>query len=475
MEFITSIFTFISDLGKYVMVPIMVAIIGVCFRCNVNKAIKGGITVGIGLFGLDLALSLVTNYLGPVATALVDAANLSLDTIDVGWTALSGIAYATEVGAIIIPFMLLVNIVLLVIGATKTMDIDIWNFWHYAFTGSLVYVLTGNILFGLLAATAHAVVSFSIADRTAEDAQKVIGVPGISIPHGGAIAGWAFGYAMEYVYNFFGKLFKKNKGQDSESNVDADKVTKWSQHPVVKVIQDPVYIGFVLGVVIAIIGGFDAKTCLTTGMAMAALLFLTPRMVKILMEGLVPISQACQKIMNKRFKGQQLYIGMDTAIGLGTTTALIGAVVMIPIMVILGMILPGNRVIPMASLAACGYNCATIQVGHKGKVGRTILSCSLMFIALFYVATYMTPAITEVALANGYATDYSSISALSGTLFGGAPAYFLFTTGNIIGCVVCVAIIIFCIFLNRRYFKKKASLSTVEFKDTDKSSYVNQQ
>ena len=79
MEFLSAFFTTISGLGKYLMVPLMVALIGIAFKCNINKAIKGGITVGIGLFGLDLALTIVTNYLGPVATGLVGQANLNLD------------------------------------------------------------------------------------------------------------------------------------------------------------------------------------------------------------------------------------------------------------------------------------------------------------------------------------------------------------------------------------------------------------
>ena len=55
MEFISSFFTAVSGLGKYLMGPLMVALIGIAFKCNVNKAIKGGITVGIGQFGLDLS------------------------------------------------------------------------------------------------------------------------------------------------------------------------------------------------------------------------------------------------------------------------------------------------------------------------------------------------------------------------------------------------------------------------------------
>lgn len=189
MEAISQIFSFISGLGKYVMIPLMVSLIGIAFKCNPNKAIKGGVTVGIGLFGLDLALSLVSKYLGPVATALVDQAHLSLDVIDVGWTALSGIAYATEIGALIIPFCLMVNIIMLSLGATKTMDIDIWNFWHYALTGSLIYLVSKNILLGFLAAAAHFVILLTIADRTAKQTQDTIGVPGVSIPHGGTLGG----------------------------------------------------------------------------------------------------------------------------------------------------------------------------------------------------------------------------------------------------------------------------------------------
>lgn len=280
MEFLSTFFSTISGLGKYLMVPLMVALIGIAFKCNVNKAVKGGITVGIGLFGLDLALSIVSNYLGPVATGLVGKANLNLDVIDVGWTALSGIAYGTEIGAFIIPLMLAFNLIMLAVGATKTMDIDIWNFWHYALTGSLIYVITNNLFFGLLAALAHAAVIFLIADRTAKRVQEVIGIPGISIPHGGCLGQWIVGFILEPLYNLLGKGKTGEEKTISQTNAK-----KLQDNPVLKVIKDPIYLGFILGTVIAFIGGQDAKTSFTTGMAMAALLYLTPRMVKILMEG----------------------------------------------------------------------------------------------------------------------------------------------------------------------------------------------
>lgn len=451
MEFLSTIFTTISGMGKYLMVPLMVALIGIGFRCNINKAIKGGITVGIGLFGLDLALTIVSNYLGPVATALVGKAGLSLEVIDVGWTALSGIAYGTEIGAFIIPLMLAFNLIMLAIGATKTMDIDIWNFWHYALTGSLIYAVTGNLIFGLLGALAHASVIFLIADRTAARAQEVIGIPGISIPHGGCLGQWIVGFVLEPLYNLMGK-------DKQAKEVDGEKARKLQDNAVLKVIKDPIYLGFILGTVIAFIGGQDAKTSFTTGMAMAALLYLTPRMVKILMEGLVPISQACNKIMKEKNKGGELYIGMDNAVGLGHTTVMLVSVLAIPICVILCAIVPGNKIIPIASLAACGYNCSMLNVVHKGKLGRTLLSCTIFLALTLLIGTYLAPTITEVALSSGYTwtqTEYTLISAISGTLWSTFPVFMLFSISNVLGAACCLGIIVACVILQKMYFRKK--------------------
>ena len=467
MEFLSTFFSTISGLGKYLMVPLMVALIGIAFKCNVNKAVKGGITVGIGLFGLDLALSIVSNYLGPVATGLVGKANLNLDVIDVGWTALSGIAYGTEIGAFIIPLMLAFNLIMLAVGATKTMDIDIWNFWHYALTGSLIYVITNNLFFGLLAALAHAAVIFLIADRTAKRVQEVIGIPGISIPHGGCLGQWIVGFILEPLYNLLGKGKTGEEKTISQTNAK-----KLQDNPVLKVIKDPIYLGFILGTVIAFIGGQDAKTSFTTGMAMAALLYLTPRMVKILMEGLVPISQACSKIMAEKNKSGELYIGMDNAVGLGHTTVMLISVIAIPVCVALCAIVPGNRIIPIASLAACGYNCSMLNVVHRGKVGRTLLSCTIFLALTLVIASIMAPKITEVALSSGYTwsqSEYTLISAISGSLWSTFPLFLLFIINSTIVAVCCLAIIIACVVLQKIYFKKKmqsaAELAKAEKQD----------
>src|SRR5699024_3846851 len=71
--------------------------------------------------------------------------------------------------------------------STKTINVDIWNFWNYAFTGSVVFIVSGNLFFGIVAAVIHTAVSLLIGDRIAYRVQEEHGIPGITIPHGWAV------------------------------------------------------------------------------------------------------------------------------------------------------------------------------------------------------------------------------------------------------------------------------------------------
>ncbi|WP_297110686.1 PTS transporter subunit IIC [Tessaracoccus sp.] len=40
--------------------------------------------------------------------------------------------------------MTAVNIIMLLVRATRVVNVDIWNIWHMAFTGAIVQVATGS-------------------------------------------------------------------------------------------------------------------------------------------------------------------------------------------------------------------------------------------------------------------------------------------------------------------------------------------
>lgn len=468
MEAIQGIFTYISNLGSTVVVPIMIILIGLFVRLKPQRALQAGMTVGVGLIGLNLVLGLITTSIGPVANILVEKFGLNLTTIDTGWASASGLAFSTAVGAFIIPFILVVNIVLLALKATKTINIDIWNYWHYAFSGAVVYMLTDNIAFGFAAAAAHFVFSLVMADRTAAQVQDVMGLPGLSIPQGFAVTEVPVFAALGKLYDLVLPKHAADEGADT-SRIENSKV--------LAVLKNPLFLGFIIGAALGIAVGYDVPAVLGLAMNTAALMFLLPRMVKVLMEGLMPISDQTKAFMSERYKGRQFFIGMDSAILLGHPTTVAVGLLLIPITLLLAMVLPWNTTLPLADLASTAYFVSMAAVLYNGRFGRSFVSGVVMMVIVLTIASFFAPQLTQFAMDGGTAMP-DGATQITGLSAGNLVALALYGLGELswigfgITCVLIVAMVVW----HRAYLAKQdaaeGGASTTEFKDAEQSSYL---
>ena len=155
MSAIASGLQWFVNLGASVMLPILLFIFALILRIKPSKAFKAGLMVGIGFIGLNLVISLLTKNLGPASHAMVRNFGMHLGTIDIGWPAASAIAYGTVLGSLAIPVGVVTNVVLLLLGLTQTLDVDVWNYWHIAFTGSLVYAVSHSFSLGIFTMIVH--------------------------------------------------------------------------------------------------------------------------------------------------------------------------------------------------------------------------------------------------------------------------------------------------------------------------------
>ncbi len=94
---------------------------------------------------------------------------------------------------------------------------------------------------------------------------------------------------------------------------------------------------------------------LQTGMNLAAVMLILPRMVKILMEGLIPVSEAARDFVKRRAGDREILVGLDSAILIGHPAAISSALILVPIAILLSVVLPGNRVILFADLAVIPF------------------------------------------------------------------------------------------------------------------------
>ena len=134
------VFSYIISLGASVMMPIIFTIIGLCIGMKFGKALKSGLFVGVGFVGLGVVTALLTTNFNDPLKAISDLYHLQLNVFDMGWPAAAAVAYNTAVGALIIPICLGVNFLMLITKTTRTVNIDLWNYWHFAFIGVDVMV-----------------------------------------------------------------------------------------------------------------------------------------------------------------------------------------------------------------------------------------------------------------------------------------------------------------------------------------------
>lgn len=428
MDFIISVFGNIASAGSYVVMPIILALIGIIMGAGVGNSIRGGLMVGVGLMGLGLTTGLMGEMAAAVA-AMSSRFGLSLSTIDIGWPAAAAIANATTVGSMIIPVCLLVNIVLLVIGCTQTADIDIWNYWHFAFTGSLIAIVSGSVTLGLVGAICNEVIVLLLGDITAPLAEETLGMEGVSIPHGFTAAFVPFALVLNWVIEKIPGL------RDVDLTLDGiqDKFG---------VFGEPIIVGFILGLVIAILGGYSLAPALNCAVTMGATMVLIPRMAALLMEGLMPISEAAGAYVDKHFAGRgKIYIGLDSAVGVGHPMTIALGLLTVPVLVLLAAVLPGNTVIPAVDLSVLPYIFVLVVPICKGNGFRSFIVGLVCCILGLYIATDLAAPMTAVAKSIGF--DMGGAASISSICDGANPlTWALFklsgfgTTGSIIVFVV---------------------------------------
>lgn len=387
----------VDALGATVLLPILIFIIALVLGAKPGRAFRAGLTIGVAFVGINLVLGLMLTTLGQVAQAIVTNTGMHRDIVDVGWPSAAAIAFGSSVGLWVIPIGIIVNVALLFSGLTRTLNVDVWNFWHFAFVGSLVTAATGSLGYGLIAAALMAALSLVLADWTAKGVQRFYGVPGVSVPHLASAQIVPVAIGLNW-------LMDRIPGV-RDIRIDTETVQRR-----LGVFGEPIVMGLVIGLVLglaAYAGSGDWGAVLTrslqTGVNLAAVMLLLPRMVKILMEGLIPVSEAARSFVQKRAGDREIHVGLDSAILIGHPAAIASSLILVPVAILLSLILPGNRIILFADLAVIPFVVAMAAPIVNGNVFRMVVIGTVTLILGFYVGMALSPLMTATAQASGFA------------------------------------------------------------------------
>ena len=390
MQTVLDIIQYIVDLGSYVFVPILMCIIGLIFGLKPSKAIKAGVTVGIGLIGVSIVSTLTADSLSPVINEMVKVLNLNLTAIDVGGSPAAAVGFGSLLGAALIIVILITNIVLVALKLTKTVNVDIYNFWYFAITAGFVQLLTGSYWLAILAGVTHAILGLKVADVMAHRTQEIIGIDAISIPHGFAAASAPLFMLLDKVYDRIPYLKHRKESEEESGEHGIGKV-------IGSVLGQSIYLGLIMGLLFGVVAGYDFKGIADVTMKTAAIMMLFPTMVKMIVNGLIPISNQAKKFFTTHFKDRELYIGLDSAVTIGHPVTISVGFLMIPVFMVFAAILPGNTTLPLGEVPFAAFYVCFATIVHRGNRKRTIIS-SLIFIPIvLWISSWAAPLFTELA------------------------------------------------------------------------------
>ncbi|WP_286908361.1 PTS galactitol transporter subunit IIC [Clostridium sp. UBA1652] len=377
------IIQYVLGLGPTVILPIAILLIGLVFGTGFKKAIKAGFTIGIGFVGISLVIDLLSGSLGPAAQTMVERFGLNLTVIDTGWPSAAAGAWASPVAAILIPIIMGVNILMILTRTTKTLNIDIWNYWHFIAAGATAYILTNSWWFAIFCAILLEVVTLFIADKTAPMVAEFYDLDGVSLPTASTASFAPLGFAVGY-------LVEKIPGINK---IKADPETIQKKFGI---FGEPMMMGIFIGWILGLLAGYDAGGIFKTGINMGAVMLLMPRMVKIIMEGLIPVSEAARDFLQKKYGDRDLYIGLDAAVAVGHPAVISTALILVPITIFLAIILPGNKVLPFADLATIPFIVAFIVGSRKGNIVQSVITGTIVMAFSLYMATDFAPVFTQM-------------------------------------------------------------------------------
>jgi PTS system galactitol-specific IIC component len=366
------------------MMPIIFFILSLIFRVKIAQGFKAAMLVGIGFVGINLVIGLLLDTLGPAAEAMVQRFNLNLTVVDPGWPVGATIGWGTPIVPFVVFGAILLNVVLLLLKLTKTVNIDIFNYWHFMLTGGVVYAVTNSIVISVVSALLHFLIAIIIADLTAKRIQEQYDLKGVSFAHATSAIYVPIGIVMNWIIERIPGL---NKVKASP-----EEITKRYG-----VMGEPLTLGTILGILLGLLAGLPPADVVTLGIKVAAVMVLLPAMINILVQGLEIVREAAEVLLKKKFPDREFYIGLDTALLVGNPAVLATGLLLIPGALLLAIILPGNKVLPFVDLASLVFLLPMAAPFLKRNLVRLFLTGMVIVTFVLYAGTSISSYYTKAA------------------------------------------------------------------------------
>ncbi|WP_270395519.1 PTS transporter subunit IIC [Mediterraneibacter massiliensis] len=393
----TAFKSFMDIFGAQLLVPLVVFLLSLILKVKPMQAFRAAIYMAIGLVAFNIILGILMGQMESVMTLMSANAGKVFDVVDVGWPAAATIVYNNSMGMIYLVIGLLWNVVLFLLKVTDTFEpTDIWNYYFFVTYAICVQFVTGSFVIGLLCALFCNLFVLLVSDAIGPALQEYYGYDGLTCTCISCTNIAVFAGLINILFNKIG--FGRVK-------VDPDTLNK-----KLGFFGEPAMLGTIIGLIMGAVAYMHSlgsastwSTILTFAFTLAVMLVIYPTVSGLFVRGLIPISNTMNARMRSgEIKRKYFLIGIDPAVYFGETANITAGLVLTPILILTAIILPGNRLVPLADIPAIPFMVIGLTAVFQGDILKSVICGSVYGSLAHLIASDMAELFTNAATLAGF-------------------------------------------------------------------------
>ena len=375
LDFLHSLYDIVSGLGSFLLIPVFFFLIGLAAKIGFQRAGQ----CALAILGSTVAIQLLLNALSAQLVTLVDTMaetySLSTGAANLHWDAAARITFTSDILYYVLPAAIVLNLLLLLCRATRVLNLDLWSLWQAAFIGTLIQQLTGVMWYGLAAALMMVLLQVLLADVFAAPVSRLTGAQHITFTQSFAVGASPLAWLVNRLLDCIPGL------RDRRFSLEHLRSGNF--------LLEPSLWGLAAGLLMGFAAGLAPYDAVSFALVVAGCLFALPRLLRVFARAATSVTEplAARCLHRGRLP---ITLAVNAAAGAANATALLSAVILVPVTVLLAAVLPGNLVLPQKDVAMLLYLMIFVTALSGECLLRSLFTGALCSVAMLYSGTLLT-------------------------------------------------------------------------------------
>jgi PTS system galactitol-specific IIC component len=170
------------------------------------------------------------------------------------------------------------------------------------------------------------------------------------------------------------------------------------QGSLLDLLGEPMVIGFLMGLALALAAGYGTRETLELSVHIAAVMFLLPKSAGLIGEAMIPVTTALRQQVERRFPHRKnLVVALDTGFLMHHKSVVVTGLLLMALAIGIALVLPGNQVLPLGDLPNLISVMSLSVLMFRGNVFRAVLAGIPVIVSFLLISSHMAPLFTDLA------------------------------------------------------------------------------